>query len=326
MGAYTSEASKNHWYQATGSNLQAEENDVMQLLEAGFLVNGNETEVSRLSYLGRLMYSYNGKYMLTANFRRDGSSKFGPDKKWGNFPSVSVAWRISEETFMKQFEKIDNFKLRTSYGVVGNDGPVGAYSYLNGLTAGTNYAFGTSWAQGVTMRNFNNPDLTWETVKQLDFGVDLGLFDSKLEITADYYDKRTEDMLINLPLPGSSGSSGTITRNAGSIKNTGFEFSATVRHNLGDLNFGLTASLATLKNEVTDIYNNNAITAGAVEFGNATRTEIGHPIGAFYGYKTLGVFPDQSSIDAYTANINQVILNLRTWAVQTVEDLMVKLM
>ncbi len=311
MGAFTSEASKNHWFQGTGSNLQTEVNDIMSLLEAGFLVAGNESEVSRISYLGRLMYTYNGKYMVTANFRRDGSSKFGPDKKWGNFPSVSLAWRISEESFMNSVESIDNLKLRTSYGIVGNDGPVGAYAYLNGLTAGTNYAFGTTWAQGVTLRSFNNPDLTWETVKQFDIGFDLALFKSKLELTADFYDKRTEDMLVQLPLPGSSGSSGSIARNAGAILNTGFEFSATVRHNVGDLNFGVTGSLATLHNEVTDIYNNNAITAGSVEFGSATRTEIGHPIGAFYGYKTLGVFADQAAVDAHTSDASGSVAKIQ---------------
>ena len=131
MGAYTSEAAKNHWFSASGSNLQTETNDVMQLLEAGFLVDGVETEINRLSYLGRIMYSYKGKYMVTANYRRDGSSKFGPGKKWGNFPSVSVAWRLSEEPFLRNIEKIDNLKLRSSYGIVGNDAPVLPYAYLN---------------------------------------------------------------------------------------------------------------------------------------------------------------------------------------------------
>jgi len=280
---------------------------VMQLLEAGFLVDGVETRISRLSYLGRLMYSYKGKYMLTANFRRDGSSKFGPGKKWGNFPSVSLAWRISEEPFLDNLEAISNLKLRSSYGIVGNDAPVLPYSYLNGLTSGTNYAFGTSWATGVTQRNFNNPDLTWETVKQFDIGIDLGLFKNKLELSADFYDKRTEDMLVSLPLPGSSGSFGTIARNAGAILNRGFEFAATVRHNISELNIEATASIATLHNEVLDIYGGNAIVAGAVEFGNATRTEVGHPIGAFYGYKVLGVFPDQASIDAYKSSTGTVI-------------------
>lgn len=299
MGAYTSEHSKNNWFSATGSNLQTEDNDVMRLLETGFLVDGIESELSRLSYLARLTYSYKGKYMLTANVRRDGSSKFGPGKKWGNFPSASLAWRVSDESFMKNFDKLSNFKIRTSYGIVGNDGAVGTYNYVNGLTSGTNYAFGSAWATGVTLRNFNNPDLTWETVKQFDLGADIGLYKGKIELAFDYYNKRTEDMLINFPLPGSSGSSGTIPKNLGSISNRGFEFSATVKQDVGDLHIGITANLATLKNEVLDM-NNGVITAGAVEFGNATRTEKGHPIGAFYGYKTLGVFPDQAAVDAYT--------------------------
>ena len=301
MGAYTSEYFRAHNMGASGTSLQTETNNVLSLLETGYAVTGYDNETSRISYLGRFMYSYKGKYMVTANMRRDGSSKFGPGLKWGNFPSASIAWRASDESFLKGVSQISNLKIRTSYGVVGNDAPVNAYSYISGLTSGLNYTFNGAKYTGVSVTAFNNANLTWETVKQFDAGFDLGLYKGMFDFTFDYYNKKTIDMLIGVPLPGSSGNSGTINKNIGSILNRGLEFSATFRKNINGLDMSITGNLSTLHNEVLDI-GGNPITAGAVEFGNATRTDVGHPIGAFYGYKMLGVFKDQAAIDAYTLN------------------------
>lgn len=305
MGAYTSEYSKYHSLGASGNTLQSDGNDVLSLLEAGYAVTGSENEISRISYLGRLMYSYKGRYILTANVRRDGSSKFGTGNKWGTFPSASIAWRISDEPFMGSIKQITNLKLRASYGVVGNDAPINPYSYITGLTAGLNYNFNNSKYTGVSTTGFNNSNLTWETVKQFDAGLDFGMFEGFLEVTADYYDKRTQDMLINVPLPASSGAGGggTISQNLGSILNKGLEFSVTVHKKMGELDLSVTGNMSTLHNEVLDI-GGHPITAGDVEFGSATRTDVGHSIGAFYGYKMLGVFPDQNAINAYTHTAN----------------------
>jgi len=302
MVGYTSEYYKYHSMGGSGTTIQTETNDILSKTESGFTVNGNENEISRISYLGRIMYTFKNRYILTTNFRRDGSSKFGKGNKWGTFPSASAAWRMSEESFIKNINAISNLKLRVSYGVVGNDAPVGPYSYISGLASGQDYVFNGTKYSGVTITAFNNPDLTWETVKQFDVGIDLGLFRGTIELTADYYNKRTEDMIISVPLPASSGSSGTINKNLGIILNKGFEFSATVNKKAGDLNLSITANLATIHNEVLDLKGAPPIIAGDVEFGQCTKTDSGHSIGEFYGYKMLGVFPDQQSIDNYTHN------------------------
>ena len=299
MGAYTSEYAKNHSMGASGNTLQTETNDVLSMLEAGKNINGGESEFSRISYLGRILYAYKGKYMLTANFRRDGSSKFGPGNKWGSFPSASLAWRISDESFMEGIQQISNLKLRTSYGVVGNDAPVGAYTYLSGLSSGLDYVFNGLKYSGVSVTGFNNPSLSWETVKQFDVALELGLFKGALEATIEYFDKRTVDMIVGVPLPPSSGSSGNINKNVGTILNSGFEFSTTIRKNISGIDFSVTGNLTTLHNEVLDLGEGKPWDAGAVEGGSSTRIEAGHQIGAFYGYKMLDVFDNQTAIDAY---------------------------
>ncbi len=306
MGAYTSEYSSSHNMGASGSTLQTETNDVLSMLESGKNISGSESETSRISYLGRVMYSFMGKYMLTANFRRDGSSKFGTGNKWGNFPSASLAWRISDESFMKGIQQLSNLKLRTSYGVVGNDAPVGAYTYLSGLSSGLDYVFNGTKYSGVSVRSFNNPSLSWETVKQFDVALELGLFKGALEATIEYFDKRTVDMIVGVPLPASSGSSGTINKNVGTILNSGVEFSATVRKNIGGLDISVTGNMTTLHNEVLDLGEGKPWDAGGVEGGSCTRIEPGHQIGAFYGYKMLDVFDDQAAIDAYTFEGNPI--------------------
>jgi len=306
MGAYTSEYSSSHNMGASGSTLQTETNDVLSMLESGKNISGSESETSRISYLGRVMYSFMGKYMLTANFRRDGSSKFGTGNKWGNFPSASLAWRISDESFMKGIQQLSNLKLRTSYGVVGNDAPVGAYTYLSGLSSGLDYVFDGTKYSGVSVRSFNNPSLSWETVKQFDVALELGLFKGALEATIEYFDKRTVDMIVGVPLPASSGSSGTINKNVGTILNSGVEFSATVRKNIGGLDISVTGNMTTLHNEVLDLGEGKPWDAGGVEGGSCTRIEPGHQIGAFYGYKMLDVFDDQAAIDAYTFEGNPI--------------------
>jgi len=310
MADYTSEYYKTHNMAAGGTTIQTETNDVLSKTEGGYTVGGYENVISRISYLGRVMYSYKGKYMLTANFRRDGSSKFGEGNKWGNFPSASLAWRISDESFMKNLNSVSNLKLRTSYGIVGNDYPIGPYAYISGLSSGIDYTFNAAKYSGVTVNGFNNASLKWETVKQFDIGADLGLFKGALEVTVDYFDKRTEDMLIPVPLPASSGNSGTITKNLGSILNSGFEFSLTLKKTSGDFSYSVTGNFTTLHNEVLDM-GGFPITSGSTEPGSATRTDKGYPIGEFYGYHMLGVFPDQASIDAYVYNGTKIQPNAK---------------
>lgn len=300
MGAYTVEYMKAHGFGGSGQGLQTDVNDILPMMEGNYGVSGSESIQSRISYLGRVMYNLKGKYMLTANIRYDGSSKFGPGNKWGTFPSASLAWRLSDEPFMDSFSNwMSNLKLRGSYGVVGNDRPINAYAYLQGLS-GQDYNYNGSILVGQTLTGFSNPDLTWETSKQTGIGADIGLFNGALEITADWYNNKTIDMLVGIPLPGSSGSTGSIQRNVGSILNRGWEFQAIYRKNKGDFQYTLSGNISTNYNEVLDLYG-VVINAGNVgDFGgNVTRTEIGHAIGQFYGYKTDGIFKSQAEIDAY---------------------------
>jgi len=302
MGAYTSDYFHTDNFNANGSIIQTEFHDVLGKTEGNWTVGGGESTGTRISYLGRLTYSFKGKYIINANFRRDGSSKFSAANRWGNFPSASVAWRISEEPFLNSIQQISNLKLRLSYGAVGNDRPVGYYTYVQGLNSGQDYSYNGVKLSGVTQTNFSNPNLRWEVVKDFDFGVDIGLFKGALEATVDYYDKRTEDMIIGVPIPASTGggTNPSINKNLGQIKNSGFEFSAIYRDKIGDLDFSLIGNLATLKNEVTDMAN-NPLNGGTIESNTSiTKTEKGHSIGEFYGYKMLGVFPDQASVTNYT--------------------------
>ncbi|HLN22233.1 MAG TPA: TonB-dependent receptor [Bacteroidales bacterium] len=302
MGTYSAEYSKNHNFSAGGQTIQTEIHDVLGKVESNFSVGGGETEQSRLSYLGRLTYSYAGKYILVANIRRDGSSKFNEGNKWGIFPSASVAWNISQESFMdgiKERARLSRMKLRGSFGVVGNDGPIGAYSYVPALSA-SNYNNGSTGIVGQTVSNLTkNPNLKWEKSEQLDLGAELGFFKNALSVEVDFYNKKTKDMLVGVPIPGSSGSSGSITQNVGSILNRGWEFQATYRKATGDFHYSIGANLTTNYNEVLNLAG-QVISAGGSEFASSsTRTEAGYPIGMFYGYKTLGLFQTQAEIDAY---------------------------
>ncbi len=301
MGTYSTEYSKYRNFNASGQGIQTEVHDVLGKVESNFGVGGSEREQSRISYLGRATYNYAGKYILVANIRRDGSSKFNTGNKGGTFPSASVAWTISEESFMdglKASTQLSRLKLRGSFGVVGNDRPIGPYSYIPVLSA-SNYNDGTAGLVGQTVSNLTkNPNLQWETSQQLDLGVDLGFFRNALSFEIDFYNKKTLDMLVDVPVPGSSGSSGSITRNVGSILNRGWEFIATYRKGTGDFHYSISANLTTNYNEVLDL-DGQVISAGGTEFGPTTRTEAGRPIGQFYGYVTDGLFQSQAEIDAY---------------------------
>jgi TonB-linked SusC/RagA family outer membrane protein len=301
MGTYSSEYWKQHNFSGNGTGIQTDVNDVLGKVESSFGLGGFESETSRISYLGRLSYSYAGKYILVANVRRDGSSKFKEGNRWGTFPSASLAWNMSEESFMdgiKAAAKLSRMKLRGSFGVVGNDGPINAYAYVPVLNS-SNYNNGTDGIVGQTVSNLTkNPDLKWEKSEQLDLGAEMGFFKNALSVEIDYYHKKTKDMLVGIPLPGSSGSSASVQKNVGSILNRGWEFQATYRKSTGDFHYSIGANLSTNYNEVLDLLGQN-IPGGGTEFGNSTRTEVGHSIGEFYGYKTLGLFQTQAEIDAY---------------------------
>ncbi|WP_316827171.1 TonB-dependent receptor [Pedobacter miscanthi] len=240
---------------------------------------------SKRSYLARVTYAYDGKYLFSSNFRADGSSRFAKEGRYGYFPSASIGWRISGENFMKESKTINDLKIRGSWGKVGNDEGIGDYAYL-------------ALYQPTTSGSYNfiqlaNPDLTWEKTTQTNVGLDLSMFNSRITFTADAYIKKTNDLLLNVPLALSTGFD-TQARNVGSMENKGFEFVLSTKNIVKDkftwstdLNFSLN------RNKVTSLGNSlTSINFGGIDSRDAAiRVEVGKPLGAFYGYVYQGVDP-----------------------------------
>ena len=309
---------------ATGTNL----NDVV--LGAPVL-NGNGLEIFRnnnngsnlsfdsrlLSYFARLQYAYDGKYLFSAVIRRDGSSNFGPKNKFGYFPTASVGWVASEEDFLKDSKLISFLKLRASYGIIGND-RIGGFRFVSVLNGEAEYVFNNQLAQGLAIGPIANPEVRWEQQKPLDIGFDVELF-NKVNITADYFRKTTDDLLVAAQTSGIIGVSAPGSSvpfiNAGSVVNKGFEFSIGYKEVVNeDFNFNINYNFTTLDNEVTFVGNQTGIIEGG-SFGVGqeppSRMEAGFPIGYFYGYKTNGLFQTQADVNAHATQTNAAPGDLR---------------
>jgi TonB-linked SusC/RagA family outer membrane protein len=245
-----------------------------------------------VSYLGRINYGYRDKYLLTASFRADGSSRFGVNNRFGFFPSGAVAWKVSEEPFMKGNRSVSDLKLRVTYGATGNQDGIGNYPAYS-LLGTQNYVFGNNIATGLGPSQIANPDLSWEKTTQADAGIDVGFFGNRITFTADAYLKKTSDLLLNVTIPGSSGYSSAI-RNLGRVENRGIELSlSTVNIDRGfkwttDINF------VSNRNRVLDIGSTPQIFAGQVaniaQNVSSGIIRVGEPLGTFYGYVTNGVY------------------------------------
>jgi len=266
-------------------------------------VSGDQQEFSLVSYLGRLTYSFDDRYLLTANIRRDGSSRFSPGNKWGVFPSASVGWRISEEGFMQNSSLFSDLKLRASWGQTGFQ-EIGNYSFQPVLANTLNYVFNEQPVTGIAQRNLASDDLRWETSTQTDIGLDVGLFNNQLLINMDYYIKETEDILVPVPPSPSTGANNSPLLNAGSVRNQGFEFAATYRKSTGAFQYSLSGNFATLNNEVLSLGQGQPIISGNVNVTRVTRIIEGYPIGHFFGYVTDGIFQNQAEVDAHAEQPN----------------------
>lgn len=266
-------------------------------------VNGSQQEFALVSYLGRLTYDFDGRYLLTANIRRDGSSRFAPGNKFAWFPSASVGWRISEEAFMENVDIVSDLKLRGSWGQTGFQ-EIGNYTFQTVLRNTLNYVFNGEQRTGVAQRALASPDVRWETSTQTDIGLDLGLFENRLLINADYYIKETEDILVPVPPSLSTGIGGAPTLNAGSVRNRGFELAATLRESAGDFQYSITGNFATIDNEVLSLGGGQPIIGGNVNVTRVTRIIEGFPIGHFFGYVTDGIFQTQEEVDAHAEQPN----------------------
>jgi TonB-linked SusC/RagA family outer membrane protein len=247
------------------------------------------SEWQMLSYLARVNYNYSDRYLLTLTGRIDGSSKFGEGNKYGFFPSMSAAWRLSEEAFMKNQRAVSNAKLRLSYGVVGNEG-IAPYS-SQGLMYNTEaYVGSNEIITGLTPYTINNQDLKWETTSQFDLGVDLGFIDNRLNLTFDYYIKKTSDLLLYMPVSYHTGYD-AVMKNVGDLQNKGFDLTLNAIPFAGKFTWNVDLTLGYNKNEITNLAGSGDDLRGESILGITYWTKIieGKPIGTLYGYKCDGI-------------------------------------
>jgi TonB-linked SusC/RagA family outer membrane protein len=280
---------------------QAEyDTDVFTEVSNSAVVNNSETrltEESLASVFGRLTYNFDDRYLLTANVRRDGSSKFGPNNKFGVFPSFSAGWRISEEAFFNS-TLFNDVKLRGGWGQVGSDA-IGNFKYLAALNTGFNYPFANQTGSadlGAALEELGNPNIQWETSTEWNIGADFGLLENRLTVTADYFEKTRTDMLLTLPLAGVSGLTETVD-NVGELLNTGFELSTNYRKVTGKFTYDFNVNLTTYQNEVIDIDILNEIVASTYSGSGAVALiRVGQPLGVFYGLVTEGLFQTEDEV------------------------------
>lgn len=282
--------------------------DGIKVLDAGSIqaaVSGNTYKSRLLSFLGRAIYSYDGRYILTATIRRDGSTRFSPEKRWGNFPSVSAAWNITNEEFMSKLNTpISNLKLRASYGILGNQ-EIGNYQYLGLITSGLSYAQGEPnqlWT-GNIQSNYPADGIKWESTSTFNVGIDATLWDGKLNYTFDYYQKNTTDLLLRVPIPLSLGAADNPYSNAGEVSNKGYEMSLTYNGHVNDFNYSITGNLSHVNNEVISLSTGSQRmtgSSGSHHGAAVTYTEAGYPIYSFFLVKTDGLFRSEEEIQAHS--------------------------
>lgn len=305
------EMSKSHWETQMGQATGFLTNTTPDL-SAGDISKSSTTGLRNIntiaSFFGRAFYSFDDRYLLTATIRRDGSSKFADGHKWGWFPAVALAWRISQEEFMKGIDEINSLKLRLGWGKTGNQN-VADYAYMSMLSSKT-----TPWGVGVLAGNTANPELTWETTSSYNIGFDFGLLQNRIEFIADVYYKKTENLLLQVQLPaflGSEGYGGASNpwMNVGSIENKGIELTLNTT-NIANREFTWTSNLvfSLNRNRVKSLDTASASVEKDFSIGSTpyivTKTVVGQPIGQFYGYKVIGRFDKAEDFYYHDANGN----------------------
>ena len=277
-------------------------NDFVRTISGGTVNNGSSdiAQWSLASWLGRVQYSYDGKYMASAALRSDGSSRFGKNNRWGYFPSASAAWRISDEKFMESATFIDDLKLRASYGQTGNF-QIGNYEHLARVSQ-ENCILGSGdgvLTSGYKPSGVENDDLGWEKTSMVNFGVDMSMMKGLLGFTVEYYDSKTSDMLLSVPVPLTSGYS-TARMNIGEVSNKGLEYSINSQKKIGDFNYSASANISTNKNKVLKLGPGNT---PLIETGSYSRayyiTEVGKPIGNYYLLVQDGIFSTEEQLTEY---------------------------
>lgn len=291
-------AEENNSENMLATNTETPTNDPTQRFLSSTLslnpqVSGSAVSNALLSYLGRVNYDYDTKYILTAALRADGSSKFGPDNRWGYFPSAGAGWDITKEGFLESVGWLNYLKLRAGWGVIGNQN-IDDYAYTTNTTGSQNYAFGKTVVNGQTFTSAGTPDVQWEEQTSTNIGLDFTILDNSIEFGSDFYVKKTSEMLLRASIPGQAGLRTPPLINGGDVENMGFDLSLAWRKEIGAYSMKVTGNYSMYTNEVTSL-GEEGKTIDAVPFrslGTVNRSEKGKPIASFYGLITDGLHQD----------------------------------
>jgi hypothetical protein len=261
--------------------------------------SGIATEFALLSFFAQAGYTYSNRYVVSATVRRDGSSRFGPNNRWGTFPSVSAAWNISNEAFFQPVRFMSSLKLRGSWGQLGNQ-EIGNYPYSSLVQTGSYvYSFGDQIVTGAKILETGNSNIRWETSTQINAGLDMSFWKDRLSVTLDLYRKRTEDILVRVPIPQAGGATSAPFVNAAAVENKGIELGLIYKNRIGDFNYNIGGNITTIQNKVLSLANSEPILGGfGLSDGALTKTEPGYPVGSFFLYEMEGIFQNQAEIDA----------------------------
>lgn len=305
LAGYTQESRKFESFSASAQNFPGENLRTIDAALGQTTVSGGATESALQSLLGRMVYEYDDRYRAQIAVRRDGSSRFGSNSRWGTFPSVSASWTISNEAFMQDVDYISRLTLRGSWGVTGTQ-TIPDFAAVATVDPVASYIFGEGQVRvpGSAAMQVGNADLQWQETKQVDIGLDADFLEGRLNVVFDYYNKNTTNLLLQIPIPTSSGfwrNNGAF-QNVGEVVNSGIEIGADYQHSIGDFSYQLRANFSTVHNEVKDIGVPSIIVSVSDELGQGqTITRPGSEIGAFYGYISEGPFRDQADVDNHAA-------------------------
>lgn len=303
LGGYTAEERYSEWLGGSRENFPGTVDELLYLSAGNDTTQmnyGGAVDEALISYLFRVNYTFKDKYLFTASWRTDQSSRFSEENRMGNFPSFSVGWNAGYEEFVKNLGLFDRLKLRFSYGVLGNQASSRPYPSTGTVVGGLYAVFGTDEAlnYGATLLSLANANLRWETSRQTDVGVEMGFFDNRLEIEADWYNRLTYDIIAAVPIPDYVGSQEDPVVNTAEVRNRGWDFTINWRQK-GTLSWNLGATISPVKNEVLKLAEGkNEIFAAFLQGEPATHTVVGLPIGAFYGYKVAGVFQNEEELNS----------------------------
>lgn len=264
--------------------------------------SGGAWEWALVSYLGRVIYNFDNKYLITASLRSDGSSRFGDENKYGYFPSGSIGWKVSEEAFYEPLKKyINSLKLRVGYGQIGNQ-EIGLHAYETSIIGNQNYVLGINqeMVNGSAPFSIGNTKLKWETTQQFNIGLDLAALDNKISVNADYFYKKTLDMLLRTPVPGIFGNVEFPWTNTGEIVNKGFEFNINYKNHYNKFNYDIGFNFSFIDNIVNSLgKGGKSIYSGLFRGSYVSKTEVGESVASFYGYETDGIFQNNYEIEEH---------------------------